>query len=193
MKNFRAAVCLAFGAVCFSACSLKYDENVNVEDSNPEFVFSETKVTRYEKGEKKAEATAENIEQYKNSDVSYAKGIKFTTYDEKAEMQSEGKCGLLYANTKNELYELYDDIEMFSKLQNARFYADVLRWNGKNEQLTGSRTDTVRIEKDDTIIFGSGFSASGVSESFEFSGAVSGEIETKTETEETEQVQPDLN
>ena len=62
----------------------------------------------------------------------------------------------------------------------------MLKWNGNTEQLTGGRKDTARIEKDGAIIYGSGFSASGVSKSFSFSGSVSGEIETKDNQETTE-------
>ena len=63
----------------------------------------------------------------------------------------------------------------------------MLRWNGKTEQLTGGRRDTVRIEKDGTIIYGTGFSASGVSKKFGFAGTVSGEIEAKDKEPQVEQ------
>ena len=55
----------------------------------------------------------------------------------------------------------------------------MLKWNGKTEQMTGGRKDTAKLEKDGTVIYGTGFSASGISKSFTFAGSVSGEIEAK--------------
>lgn len=162
-----------------SSCSLKYDEAVNAEENNPEFVFYNTKLTRYENNKKKAEVNSECLEQYKDSDATYAKNVSFQTVDNEGKLETEGKCGLLYFDSKKELYELYDGIRLFNTKQNTNFYADILRWNGKTEQLTSGRTDMVRIEKDDTVIVGSGFSASGISGRFNFTGTVNGNIVTK--------------
>ena len=41
----------------------------------------------------------------------------------------------------------------------------------------------VQVEKEDAIIRGTGFSASGVSKSFSFRGTVTGEIESNAEKE----------
>ncbi len=176
----------AFGLI-LSSCSLKYDETVSAEEKNPEFVFYDTKLTRYENNSKKAEINTGYLEQYKNSDATYAKDVKFTTLDKEGKLETEGNCGLMYFDSKNELYELYDGIKLFNVKQNTRFSADILRWNGKTEQLTSGRTDMVRIEKDDTVIIGSGFSASGISGRYNFTGMVNGNIVTKSEKEKAEQ------
>ena len=63
----------------------------------------------------------------------------------------------------------------------------MLKWNGKTEQLTGGRKDTARLEKEGTVIYGTGFSASGISKKFNFSGTVSGEIETKDQENQENQ------
>ena len=168
-----------------SSCSLKYDETINAEEKNPEFIFFDTKLTRYENNSKKAEINTGYIEQYKNSDATYARDVNFKTLDKEGKLETEGKCGLLYFDSKKELYELYDGIKLFNIKQNTRFSADILRWNGKTEQLTSGRTDMVRIEKDDTVIIGSGFSASGISGRFNFTGTVNGNIVTKSEEEKS--------
>lgn len=180
MKGF-VAVLLA--VICFSSCSLKYDSEVSAEDVNPEFVFYETKMTRYENNKKTAEVYADQLEEYKNSDIAYAKNVTFKTFDNKQENDTEGFCGLLYADTANDIYELYDGIRLFSKKNDAVFRANILRWNAASEQLTSGRTDMVRIEKDGTAIVGSGFSASGVSGKYYFTGSVSGSIETENKKE----------
>ncbi len=175
-----------FGLIS-SSCSLKYDEAVSAEEKNPEFVFYDTKLTRYENNSKKAEINTGYIEQYKDSDATYARDVNFKTIDKDGKLETEGKCGLLYFDSKKEIYELYDGIKLFNVKQNTRFSADILRWNGKTEQLTSGRTDMVRIEKDDTVIVGSGFSASGISGRFNFTGTVNGNIVTKSEEEKAEE------
>ena len=172
------------------SCSLKYDEVVNAEESNPEFVFTHARMIRYKKAEESVEVYADSIEQYKDSDQTYAKNVSFTTYDDNQAVETEGSCGYVYADSEKEIYELYDGIKLYNKAQNTNFFANTLKWNGKTEQLTGGKRDTAKIEKDGTVIYGTGFSASGVSKTFSFSGTVSGEIEAKDKEQtrqETEQ------
>ena len=151
---------------------------MDIENIVPEFVFSNAKMTRYENNSVTLELNAETIEQYKNSSQTFAKDVEFSSY-EKNKLVTEGSCNFIGANTDSELYSLYGDIKLFSKEQNVNFFADELKWNGKTEQLVGGKSDTVRIEKDNTVIIGSGFAASGVSGNFSFSGSVSGDIETE--------------
>ena len=180
MNNKRKSfVFLIIAFFSITACSLKYDEIVNAEESNPEFVFNHAKLVRYEKAQEKVVVQADNIEQYKDSSITYGRNVKFLTYDQNHKLETEGSCGYLYADTDAEIYELYDGIKLFSKVQNTNFYADMLKWNGKTEQMTGGRKDTAKLEKDGTVIYGTGFSASGISKSFSFAGSVSGEIEAK--------------
>ena len=180
MNNKRKSfVFLVIAVFSITACSLKYDEIVNAEESNPEFVFNHAKLVRYEKAQEKVVVQADNIEQYKDSSITYGRNVKFLTYDQNHKLETEGSCGYLYADTDAEIYELYDGIKLFSKVQNTNFYADMLKWNGKTEQMTGGRKDTAKLEKDGTVIYGTGFSASGISKSFTFAGSVSGEIEAK--------------
>ena len=192
MKNCSGAAILFFAAAfSFFSCSLKYDDAINAEKTTPEYIFNQVKLVRYTNGQEDLRVQADNIEQYKNSSVTYGKNVKFTTYDKDHKLETEGSCGYLYADTDNGLYELYDGIKLFSSVQNTNFFADMLRWNNKTEQLTGGRRDTVRIEKDGTIIYGTGFSASGVSRKFSFAGTVSGEIEAKDKEPQVEQEEAD--
>jgi len=82
-------------------------------------------------------------------------------------------------DTKKEIYELYDDIKLFNHSEETNFFANVLKWNAKTEQLTSGRGDMVQIEKDDAVIRGTGFSASGISKDFSFRGTVTGDIDAK--------------
>lgn len=162
----------------FFSCSLKYDEYVDSEDKVPEFVFQNAVVNRYENNAVTLEVSAELLEQYKGKSETYAKNLSFKAYED-GKVTTEGSCGLLMTDTDKEFYELYDDIKLYNNKDKLNFFADVLKWNAKTEQLTSGRGDMVRIEKDDAVIRGTGFSASGVSQTFSFRGTVTGEIESK--------------
>lgn len=160
------------------SCSLKYADTVDVDDTVPELQFSNTKITRYEDDRVTVEMKAENLEQYKDSSQSYAKNLEFKAYDEEDKVTTEGSCGYLYADTSKEVYELFNGIQLYNHADKTNFFADVLRWNKKSEQLTSGVNSEVRVEKDDTVMTGTGFAASGISKTFTFSGGVSGEIQT---------------
>lgn len=172
-------VVLFFSFVALTSCSLKYEDGVSVEEKIPEFVFEGTTITRYENNKVSVEINTDYMEQYKNSPETFAKNIDFRTYDDNNTIETEGSCGYLFANTDKEVYELYDEIKIFQNTEKTKFFAKMLKWNAKTEQLTGGKNDTVRIEKEDTILYGSGFAASGISKTFQMSGSVSGDIETK--------------
>lgn len=170
---------MIFAIVLISSCSLKYGDTVSVEEKIPEFVFQDATITRYEDKKVTVEIAAATLEQYKDTSETFAKEVEFTAYNDEGEIRTEGNCGYLFTDTDKEIYELYDNIELFNHDDNTKFFADVLKWNAKNEQLTSGRGDMVRIETEDTIMHGSGFSASGISKNFVFTGTVTGDIETK--------------
>lgn len=162
-----------------TSCSLKYEDVVEVESRVPEMVFQDLIMSRYEDNKVTLEMSAEILEQYKNSDESFAQKVEFFSYDDDGTLSTEGSCGLLMTDTKKEIYELYDDIKLFNHSEETNFYANVLKWNAKTEQLTSGRGDMVQIEKDDAVIRGTGFSASGISKDFSFRGTVTGDIDAK--------------
>jgi len=169
----------------FFSCSVRYEDVVNTEESTPELVFQNIKMSRYENRQITVEMEAEFLEQYKNTEETYGKGISFSAYNEDGELTTQGACGLLMVDTNKDLYELYDNIELLNNSEKIKFYASVLKWDGKTEQLTSGKGDMVRIEKEDAIVRGTGFAASGVSKSFSFSGTVTGEIKSKDDLEKT--------
>ena len=146
---------------------------------------------RYEDMKPTLEVSAASLEQYKNTNETYGKDVSFVSYDKEGKLETEGGCGIIFADTGTKVYELYDDIKLYNAPEKMRFQASMLKWNGRSEQLTSGRSDMVKIEKDDTIMRGSGFSASGVSKSFSFRGNITGTIETtddkKENTDESEQ------
>ena len=166
------------------SCSLKYGENVNTESVVPEFVFDNVELKEYENKELKAQVKSEKLEQYKDSSETYAYKIEFTAFDDYQRPETVGSCDFLAADTDKEVYTLYNNIEVESKKEKSTFFANMLRWNSKTEQLVSNRDDEVVIQKDDAVIKGKGFSASGITKTFRFSGKVEGDIKTKNGNEE---------
>ena len=174
------AVAAILATVCTSSCSLDYAQGVNSESSVPEFVFSNATFNRYENSKLTMSLKALQLEQYKSDGATYGQNVTFSTWNDKNELETEGSCGLLSANTKDKIYMMFNDILLKSNTQNIEIRADNLRWDGQNEQLTTGADDKVSITRNDIEIEGRGFSASGVSRSFAFAQPVSGTIETSS-------------
>ena len=186
-KNIFRPLLSLFLLTAATSCSLKYADTVDVDDTVPELYFTKAKITRYENDKVTVEMTADTVEQYKDSSESYAKNLSFAAYDDDNQVTTQGSCGYLFADTSKEVYELYNGIELYNHSDNTSFFAELLRWNKKTEQLTSGVNSEVRVEKDDTVMTGRGFSASGISKTFSFSGGVDGEIETSKNNKSIEE------
>ena len=183
-KIFRPLFLIQALLFSFLSCSLKYDEGVSVEDKVPELVFYGAEFTRYSESSPTFRLNAEHLEQYKDNGASYAENAGFTTWNKSREIDTEGKCGFLSLDTKNKVYTLFNEIEVKSRSQNMEIAASNLRWNGNTEQLTASAGETVHIKKDGLEMEGSGFAASGISNSFSFKYEVSGTYSDETTGDE---------
>ena len=161
----------------FLGCSLKYSQSYQDESNVPEFIFTDAVYTKYEDDAKKLSLSAGVLEQYKEGNSMYARDVSFQLLKKTGEIETEGSCKLLSANSDEEKYTLYDDIKIKNFDENLEVTAGSIRWNGKSEQLTSSRNDMVTIKKGDTTIQGSGFSASAISKKFAFTGVITGEFE----------------
>lgn len=174
------AFLFVFVLLMFSSCSLNYrGQTKNVEDVVPEITFGDAVFTRYENRKRTMVFSAAEIEQYTGGKKVFAKDISFSIFDDDGGEETTGKCGLLASDTDSGIYELYDEITVTNAPREFTLKANALRWNEKSEQLTGSTTDTVTLLKNNTTIYGSGFSASAVSNSFTFASNVSGTIITE--------------
>ena len=161
----------------FLGCSLKYSQSYQDESNVPEFIFTDAVYTKYEDDAKKLSLSAGVLEQYKEGNSMYARDVSFQLLKKTGEIETEGSCKLLSANSDEEKYTLYNDIKIKNFDENLEVTAGSIRWNGKSEQLTSSRNDMVTIKKGDTTMQGSGFSASAISKKFAFTGVITGEFE----------------
>lgn len=171
---------LLIPTIILSGCSLRYNSAYQDEANVPEFIFTDATFTKYEDSTKKLALSAGTLEQYSEGNSMYAQDVSFKLLNKEGEIETEGSCNLLAANSDAEKYTLFDEIKVKNIKEDFEVSADTLRWNGKSEQLTSSRNDMVSIRKGDTFMIGSGFSASAVSKKFSFTGVISGEF-TKDE------------
>lgn len=177
---------LLLSILIISGCSLRYNSSFQDEANVPEFIFTDATFTKYEDSTKKLSLSAETLEQYSEGNSMYAKGVSFKLLNKEGEIETEGSCNLLAANSDAEKYTLFDDIKVKNIKEDFEVSADTLRWNGKSEQLTSSRNDMVSIKKGDTYMIGSGFSASAVSKKFSFTGIISGEFTKDEDNKQSE-------
>lgn len=176
---FATSLCLCV----ISSCSIKYDSEFSPDETNPELTFTQATLYKIEEGNLKMQLNSTLIEQYKN-DNSYAENAEFFTWDNNNELDTTGSCQIMGIDQRNEIYTLLNDIEINSNSNNLEIKTDALRWNGKNQQLTSNRESDVYIKHDDMVITGKGFSASGISKSYSFSSAVTGEMNSGSNNEE---------
>lgn len=161
-----------------ASCSLDYGKQNSTEDTVPELNFYGATMRRVENSKPTLELSADQLEQYKNGDFSYAKGVEFKTWNDKGEEETEGKCDLIASNNNKKQHNLFGGIEIEVFSEKMRIFAKNLMWNGVREQLISGKSDEVSIERDDIFVTGTGFSASGVSKTFKFENATSGVITT---------------
>lgn len=174
----------------FLSCSLNYGTEQSSESTVPEFSFKNAVFNRYEDGTTSISLQAEKLEQYKSDGSSYAQNAKFKTYSKSGELDTEGFCQLLASNTNNREYSLFNGISLNIYSQDLKLQAQSLHFNGKTEQLTSDRNDTVTIERKNTVIQGKGFSASAVSKTYSFENQVSGTIkDDSSDAEEQNQAE----
>lgn len=166
-----------------TSCSLAYEKEASPEESVPEFSFNDAVFLRYENSKMSTKLSADKLEQYKSDGAAFLLNPKFATFSQDGKVSTEGSCGILAADTMNEIYELFNGISMDMKSQNLKIQADSLKINSKNEQLTGSENGKVTITRDDIQITGEGFSASGVSKDFVFHSGIDGMIKAKDSSE----------
>ena len=194
MKLSSIFAAILFSSLLLPSCSLKYDEPVNTESLSPELQFINVDYKRYKNKKLDTQIKADILERYRNDGSAYAKNAEFFAWNDKSELTTEGSCALLGIDSQNDIYTLFNSIFLHNIEQNFQLKATNLKWNGKTEQLSSGKNDTVYLIRNDIEIEGTGFSASGISRSFTFEESVSGVIiaedkETEGEEEQDEEIQ----
>ena len=193
----RRLLILALGSLSLFSCSLTYKSEEPDVTHVPELVFSNARYVSYQEGKVSMVLDADILEQYQNDGALYGSQVFFTTYNKEGELSAEGRSQMISANNSDELYALLGQVEIQSFEEDLVIKADSLSWDGKMEQLVTGALDTIELKKNNNgesssqnggtassrmELTGTGFSASGSTMDFQFTGAVSGKIYTnKTE------------
>lgn len=161
-------------ASSLAGCSLKYQSDALAEQNVPQLRLENAVYKKYADNKKNIELKSSVFEQYKGINRSYAKDVEFVIYDSAMQPKSTGKTAIISADTKDQIYTLYDGIEFNDTTQNINIKGDSLKWNGNTEQLVSAKGREITIVKDNLKITGKDFSASAVSNTFLFSSSVKG-------------------
>ena len=161
-------------ASSLAGCSLKYQSDALAEQNVPQLRLENAVYKKYADNKKNIELKSSVFEQYKGINRSYAKDVEFIIFDSAMQPKSTGKTAIISADTKDQIYTLYDGIEFNDTTQNINIKGDSLKWNGNTEQLVSAKGREITIVKDNLKITGKDFSASAVSNTFLFSSSVKG-------------------
>ena len=190
MKTFRLAaiIFLSFAAL---SCSVNYDNIYETEGTIPELMLDEAVFRRVKDSKVSSEIQSKRLEEFKDGGTVLAQEIQFESKNEDGAVNSFGSAGLMKADTKKEVYEFFNGIHIEAPERGVEIDGESLRWNGKTEQLVGEKTKPLTIKKDGISLSGMGFSASAVSESFNFASMVYGSYKDDEEEkgEQTEGAQ----
>ena len=180
MKTFRLAAIFFFSFAALS-CSVNYDNIYETEGTIPELMLDEAVFKRVKDGKPSSQIQSQRLEEFKDSGKVLAQNIQFETKNDDGKVNSFGSAGLMKADTKKEVYEFFNGIHIEAPERGVTIDGESLRWNGKTEQLVGEKTKPLTIMKDGVSLTGHGFSASAISESFNFASMVYGSYKDEEE------------
>lgn len=188
IRALPAILLLALGAL---SCSVNYDNVYETEGTVPELMLDDAVFKRVKDSKVSSEIQSKRLEEFKDSGKVLAQDIQFTTKNDDGKVNAFGKAGLMKADTKGEIYEFFEGIHIEAPERGIKIDGESLKWNGKTEQLVGEKDKSLSIQKDGITLRGQGFSASAVSESFNFSSNVSGDYVDKEGEEEKSEEKED--
>lgn len=187
----------------FFSCSLTYHSEEPQVSHIPELVFSDARFVSYEEGKVSMILEATLLEQYQDDSALYGSQVYFTTYNKEGEVSAEGQSQVISANSSRKKYSLLGNVEIESFEDDVIIKTDSISWDGRSEQLITGSSDTISIKKGKSEtasenevsektegssnrieMEGSGFSASGLTMKFQFTGPVVGTIYTSKEEKE---------
>lgn len=161
-------------AILFSGCSLKYQRETVSESNVPQISFENLVLTQYSDNKKTVELESSIYEQYKATGLSFSKDALLKIFDQNQKQTSVAEAKLIAADSKAQVYEFFNGIQFLDNSKDLKISGDTLKWNNKTEQLVSAKNREITVKKENLEITGKDFSASGVSNTFLFSGPVHG-------------------
>ncbi len=176
---------LTFILTLFS-CSIDYGTTPEDHSGSPDFFFFDTTLTRVQNGKPRAILQAGTIEQYNAENCMYGDTLTFQLLSPEGDLQTSGTCTLFSLNQDTQIYTLLQSVEISSYDQDMTISANNLRWDNAAEQMTSDTESPITIQtgvtgdgnKTVTTITGTGLTFDGVTRTFHFAQAVTGDVIT---------------
>jgi hypothetical protein len=192
MKRYLQLLLFAASLVFFVACEISYGVIDDTTASTPEFQLNGARVTHYENGRLTAQLDAGMVEQYKNNSSIFGSSVSFVIYEENGTEIGHGKCGLISADTGNEIYLLFDSIEFVNNRDQFALTAEAIKWSSKEGLLSSERNGIVSIVQNrrggngetSFSLSGTEFSVNRNKRTFEFNAPVTGFFESEDYADE---------
>ena len=161
-----------------TACSFNYQELPEQTVPQPDMIFTNVTLKRYEDTLIDLSVYAQELEMYDEEKIWAGKHISFVQYDKKTQKESmKGQTGILYIDEKEEQYSLGDTVSFQLIEDDFSIRSPALIWKKKENLLSAPAAETVTItQKDEVTVEGKSFAANTAAKEFTFNEGTTGTI-----------------
>ena len=175
-----------------AACSFNYQELPEQTAPQPDMIFTNVTLKRYENALVDLNVYAQELEMYDEEKVWAGKDISFMQYDDKTHEESmQGETGILYIDEKSEEYALGGTVSFHLIEDDFSVHSPALIWKKKESLLAAPSDETVTItQKDEVTVEGKSFAANTAAKEFSFAERSTGTIIIKEKEKEPQAEEP---
>ena len=161
-----------------TACSFNYQELPEQLEPQPDMIFENVTLQRYENALVDLSVHAKELEMYDEEKIWAGKHINFVQYDNKTQKESmKGETGILYIDEKSEEYSLGGTVSFQLIEDDFSIRSPALIWKKKENFLSAPADETVTItQKDEVTVEGKSFAANTAAKEFTFNEGTTGTI-----------------
>ena len=161
-----------------TACSSNYQEVPEQTVPQPDMIFENVTLKRYDNALVDLSVYAKELEMYDEEKIWAGKNISFIQYDNKTRNESmKGETGILYIDEKSEEYSLGNTVFFHLIEDDFSIKSPALIWKKKENLLSAPADETVTIsKKDESTIEGKSFAANTAAKAFAFNEGTTGSI-----------------
>ncbi len=171
-------IVLAIAIFFCTACSFNYREVPEQTTPQPDMVFTNVTLKRYENALVDLSVYAHELEMYDEEKIWAGRHISFTQYDKKAQKETmKGQTGILYIDEKAEEYSLGNTVSFQLIEDDFSIRSPALMWKKAENLLSAPADETVTLtQKDEITVEGKSFAANTAAKEFAFNEGTAGTI-----------------
>ncbi len=159
-------------------CSIDYKGSVNEQQTTegiPDTVAVNVLHRVFKDGHLSVQLQASRAESYNSKNETILSNTRFTTFDDKGAVSTEGDAKTVVFHTDTENAEISGGVHVHSDTEKGDVTADSLYWENKTRKLTAPPAEAVTLRKDDgSALRGTGFAGDFTRRQLSFSGPVQG-------------------